>query len=52
LAQEAVNKAFETSLADGIENERRWFCFLLATQDQKGGMQAFIARRPPEWKDK
>lgn len=49
FAKEAVNKAFETSLADGIEDERRWFYFLFATDDQKEGMRAFTARRPPEW---
>jgi enoyl-CoA hydratase len=52
FAKEAVNKAFETSLADGIEDERRWFYFLFATQDQKEGMKAFIEKRPPEWKGK
>ena len=52
FAKEAVNKVFETSLADGIENERRWFYFLFATKDQKEGMKAFIEKRPPEWKGK
>ncbi len=52
FAKEAVNKVFETSLADGIEDERRWFYFLFATADQKEGMQAFIEKRPPEWKGK
>lgn len=50
LAKEAVNKAFETSLADGLEFERRLFYFLFATQDQKEGMRAFIEKRKPEWK--
>ncbi len=49
LAKEAVNKAFETSLADGIEDERRSFYFLFASQDQKEGMQAFVEKRQPKW---
>jgi len=50
LAKEAVNKAFETSLADGLEFERRLFYFLFATEDQTEGMRAFIEKRKPEWK--
>ena len=50
LAKEAVNRAFETSLRDGLEYERRLFYFLLATEDQKEGMRAFIEKRKPEWK--
>ena len=52
FAKEAVNKAYETSLADGIEDERRLFYFLFATEDQKEGMQAFIEKRAAEWKGK
>jgi enoyl-CoA hydratase len=50
FAKEAVNKAHETGLTDGIEDERRLFYFLFATQDQKEGMQAFIEKRAAEWK--
>jgi enoyl-CoA hydratase len=50
LAKEAVNNAFETFLADGISDERRSFYFLFSTEDQEEGMQAFIEKRPPEWK--
>jgi enoyl-CoA hydratase len=39
LAKEAVNKAFETSLRDGLEYERRLFYLLFATEDQKEGMR-------------
>jgi enoyl-CoA hydratase len=49
LAKEAVNKAFETSLGDGLDYERRLFYFLFATDDQKEGMRAFIEKRPAEW---
>jgi enoyl-CoA hydratase len=52
FAKEAVNKAFETSLADGIEDERRLFYFLFATEDQKEGMRAFIEKRAAAWKGK
>jgi enoyl-CoA hydratase len=50
LAKEAVNNAFETYLADGLADERRAFYFLFSTEDQKEGMDAFVAKRPPEWK--
>jgi enoyl-CoA hydratase len=50
FAKEAANKVYETSLADGIEDERRLFYFLFATEDQKEGMQAFIEKRAAHWK--
>jgi enoyl-CoA hydratase len=50
LGKEAVNNAFESSLTDGIADERRAFYFLFSTQDQKEGMAAFIEKRKPEWK--
>jgi enoyl-CoA hydratase len=50
LAKEAVNNAFETSLTDGIADERRAFYLLFSTSDQKEGMAAFIEKRKPEWK--
>ncbi len=50
VAKEAVNKAYETSLTDGIQDERRSFYFLFATEDQKEGMKAFIEKRPAKWK--
>ena len=50
FAKEAINKAFETSLTDGLEFERRLFYFLFATEDQKEGMRAFIEKRKAEWK--
>lgn len=51
-AKEAVNAAFETSLAEGVRFERRIFHSLFATEDQKEGMKAFIEKRPPQWKNK
>lgn len=50
MAKEAVNNAFESSLTDGIADERRAFYFLFSTQDQKEGMTAFVEKRKPEWK--
>jgi enoyl-CoA hydratase len=52
LAKEAVNKTYELSLSDGLDFERRLFYLLFATDDQKEGMQAFIDKRPAEWKGK
>ncbi|RAI45980.1 enoyl-CoA hydratase [Rhodoplanes roseus] len=49
LAKEAVNRAFESSLAEGLAFERRAFHALFATDDQKEGMAAFIDRRPPHF---
>jgi len=50
MAKEAVNRAFETTLAEGILHERRLFQSLFATEDQKEGMAAFAAKRPPQFK--
>jgi enoyl-CoA hydratase len=51
-AKEAVNRAFETSLAEGVLFERRVFHALFATQDQKEGMAAFVEKRPAKFKNK
>src|SRR4029079_13737372 len=51
-AKEAVNRAFETPLAEGIRFERRLFHALFATDDQKEGMAAFVAKRAPAFKHK
>jgi enoyl-CoA hydratase len=52
LAKEAVNRAFETTLAEGIRFERRAFHSLFATADQKEGMAAFIEKRPAKFTNK
>jgi enoyl-CoA hydratase len=49
MAKEAVNRAFETPLAEGLRFERRVFQAMFATADQKEGMAAFIARRKPDF---
>ena len=51
-AKEAVNRAFETSLAEGVRFERRVFHSLFATHDQKEGMAAFIEKRTPKFENK
>jgi enoyl-CoA hydratase len=51
LAKEAINRAFETSLAEGVRFERRVFHTLFATRDQKEGMAAFINKRPPQFQN-
>ncbi|MEM6269912.1 MAG: enoyl-CoA hydratase-related protein [Bacteroidota bacterium] len=52
MAKEAVLKAFDTSLDDGLLFERKNFYLLFATEDQKEGMNAFVEKRPPDWKGK
>ncbi|HEY0439872.1 MAG TPA: enoyl-CoA hydratase [Xanthobacteraceae bacterium] len=51
-AKECVNRAFETTLSEGIRFERRAFHPLFATEDQKEGMAAFIEKRPPQFKNR
>ena len=49
-AKEAVNRAFESGLSDGVMFERRLFHALFATDDQKEGMDAFVNKRKPVFK--
>jgi enoyl-CoA hydratase len=50
LAKEAVNRAFEGTMAEGVRFERRVFHALFATEDQKEGMSAFVEKRPAKFK--
>jgi enoyl-CoA hydratase len=50
-AKESVNRAFESGLSDGVMFERRLFHALFATQDQKEGMDAFVNKRKPQFKN-
>jgi enoyl-CoA hydratase len=45
MAKEAVLKAFESPLSEGLASERKSFYFLFATEDQKEGMRAFLEKR-------
>ncbi|HEX6488086.1 MAG TPA: enoyl-CoA hydratase-related protein [Candidatus Dormibacteraeota bacterium] len=50
MGKEAVNKALETTLAEGLAVERKNFYFLFASEDQKEGMRAFLEKRKGEFK--
>lgn len=50
MVKETVNRAFEVSLSEGVRFERRVFHAAFATEDQKEGMAAFIAKREPQFK--
>ena len=51
-AKEAVNRAYETTMAEGILFERRNFHALFSTEDQKEGMTAFLEKREPQFRDR
>ena len=51
-AKEAVNRSYETTLAEGLLFERRAFHALFATEDQKEGMAAFMEKRTPQFRDR
>ncbi len=50
--KEAVNAVFESSLTEGLSTEKELFYRLFSTEDQKEGMEAFIAKRKPNWQGK
>jgi enoyl-CoA hydratase len=52
LAKASVNRAYETTLAEGVRFERLSFYSLFATEDQKEGMAAFIEKRAPAFKNR
>jgi enoyl-CoA hydratase len=52
MAKESVNRAYETSLNEGVRFERRLFHSLFATEDQKEGMAAFVEKRKPAFKNR
>ena len=51
-AKKMINQAFERTLSEGLAEEKQEFYNLFATDDQKEGMQAFVEKRPPQWKGK
>jgi enoyl-CoA hydratase len=52
MVKEAINRAYETTLAEGVRFERRLFHSVFATEDQKEGMEAFTEKRKPDWKNR
>ena len=52
MTKESVNRAYETTLAEGIRFERRVFHAMFATADQSEGMKAFIEKRPPNFENR
>jgi len=52
MAKEAVNRAYETTLAEGVRFERRVFHATFATADRSEGMAAFIEKRPPAFRNR
>ncbi|AXF19514.1 enoyl-CoA hydratase [Burkholderia pyrrocinia] len=52
MVKESVNRAYETTLAEGVHFERRLFHSLFATEDQKEGMAAFVEKRKPAFKNR
>ena len=52
MTKETVNRAYETTLSEGIRFERRVFHAMFATDDQKEGMAAFNEKRKPQFKDR
>ncbi len=50
MIKEAVNRAYESSLSDGVQYERRLFHSTFATEDQKEGMKAFMEKRLPNFR--
>ncbi len=52
MTKEAVNRAYETTLSEGVRFERRLFHAMFATEDQKEGMAAFIDKRKPQFRNR
>lgn len=52
MIKETVNRALETTLAEGLLYERRMFHAAFATEDQKEGMAAFLEKRQPQFRDR
>ena len=52
MAKASINRAYETTLTEGIVGEKLMFQSLFATEDQAEGMAAFIEKRKPTWKNR
>lgn len=51
MIKDCVNRAFETTLSEGVQYERRMFYSTFASEDQKEGMKAFLEKRSPQFKN-
>ena len=51
MTKESINRSYETTLAEGVRFERRLFHSTFATADQKEGMEAFVEKRQPDFKN-
>ena len=52
LTKDAINKAYEATLSEGLEFEKKNFFLAFGTEDKQEGMEAFIEKRKPNWKNK
>jgi enoyl-CoA hydratase len=52
MIKDAINKAYELSLYEGLNYEKRNFYLLFGTEDKAEGMKAFVEKRPPQWKNR
>jgi enoyl-CoA hydratase len=52
MAKESVNRAYESTLSEGLRFERRFFHAAFGTEDQKEGMNAFVEKRKPDFKNR
>lgn len=52
LTKDAINQAYEGTLAEGLVMEKKNFLLSFGTQDKQEGMEAFVEKRKPEWKNK
>ena len=52
MTKESVNRAYETTLAEGVRFERRLFHAMFSTEDQKEGMAAFVEKRSPQFNNR
>ena len=52
MTKESINRAYETTLQEGIRFERRVFHAMFATHDQKEGMSAFVEKRKAEFQNR
>jgi enoyl-CoA hydratase len=50
ICKESVNRAYETTLAEGVRFERRLFHSTFSTEDKKEGMAAFVEKREPQFR--